>query len=88
MYLYNRTPHTSINFKTPYELKYGCIPNLKNIKIWGFIAYTLINKPKRLDFRAKPTILVGYGSNLYKLLDITNGRIFWSRDVQVLKEVF
>ena len=37
---------------------------------------TVTNKPKKLNSRAKPTILIEYDSNLYKLLDITNGRIF------------
>ena len=88
MYLYNRTSHASVKFKTSYELKYDRISNFKNIKIWSFLTYSLINKSKKLNSKAKPTILVEYGSNLYKLLDITNDRIFWSRDVQILKRVF
>ena len=88
VYLYNRTPHASVKFKTSYELKYGRIPNFKNIKIWDSLTYSLINKSKKLNSRAKPTILVEYDSNLYKLLDITNDRIFWSRDVQILEGVF
>ena len=89
VYLYNRTPHTSVNYKSPYELKFGHKPNLKHIKIWGSLAYSLINKPKKLDPRAKPTILIGYeASNLYKLLDVTNGKTFLSRDVQILEGVF
>jgi hypothetical protein len=33
VYLYNRTPHTSISHKTPYELKYNEKPNISNIKV-------------------------------------------------------
>jgi hypothetical protein len=33
VYLYNRTPHSSINYKTPYELKNKEKPNISNIKI-------------------------------------------------------
>jgi hypothetical protein len=33
VYLYNRTPHSAIDYKTPYELKYGKKSDLNNIKI-------------------------------------------------------
>ena len=48
----------------------------------------MINKPKKLNPKAKPTILVKYNSNLYKLLDITNDKIFWLHNVQILKKIF
>ena len=48
VYLYNKTSHTSINFKTPYELKFDRISNFKNIKIWDSITYTLINNVRTL----------------------------------------
>ena len=49
-----------------------------------------MNKSKKLNPRAKPTILVKYesASNLYKLLNVTNDKTFLSRDVQILKDVF
>ena len=34
-YLYNRTPNSSINFSTPYNLKYKEKPNINNIRIFG-----------------------------------------------------
>ena len=33
IYLYNRTPNSSIGFKTPYEAKTGKIPDILNIRI-------------------------------------------------------
>ena len=89
IYLYNRTSHTSVNYKFSYELKFGHKPNLKHIKIWRSLTYSLINKSKKLDSRAKFIILIEYeASNLYKLLDVTNDKTFLSRDVQILKDVF
>ena len=76
VYLYNRTPHTSLNYKTPYETKYKTRPKINNIKIWGSLAYSLNYKAKKLDPRAKPSILIGYGSNQYKLLELSTGRAF------------
>ena len=88
VYLYNRTPHTSLNYKTPYEIKYKTKPKINNIKIWGSLAYSLNYKAKKLDPRAKPSILIGYGSNQYKLLELSTGRAFWSRDTEILEGVF
>ena len=50
----------------------------------------MINKSKKLDFRAKFTILIKYENvnNLYKLLNVTNDKTFLSCDVQILKSVF
>ena len=47
VYIYNRTPHSTLNFKTPYEIKYNEKPNIDNIKIWGLIIYYKIKGPKR-----------------------------------------
>ena len=89
VYLYNRTPHINVNYKSSYELKFDHKPNLKHIKIWKSLTYNLINKSKKLNFRTKSTILIKYeASNLYKLLNVTNDKTFLSRDVQILKGVF
>ena len=63
VYLYNRSPYTAINYKTPYELKYNNKSKLSKIKVWGSIAYIKIYKTKKLDSRAKPCILVGYNDS-------------------------
>ena len=63
MYLYNKTSHINIDFKTSYELKYGRIPNFKNIKIWNFITCTLINKSKKLSFKIKYIINVKFNES-------------------------
>lgn len=89
-YIYNRTPHSALGFKTPYELKHRSKPDLANIKIWGSIAYSLDkrNEVKKLDPRTNAYVLIGYGSNQYKLLDISRRAAFYSRDVYVLEGKF
>jgi len=47
IYIYNRIPHNTLNFKTLYEIKYNEKPNIDNIKIWGLIIYYKIKGPKR-----------------------------------------
>ncbi|CAK1367765.1 unnamed protein product [Cercospora beticola] len=59
IFLYNRTPHSSLGFKSPYELRYNKPPNLDNIRIFGSIAYYTRVKAKKLDTRAKKAILIG-----------------------------
>ena len=43
---------------------------------------------KKLDPRAKPYILVGYGSNQYKLLDPSTRKTIWCRDVYILERKY
>ena len=91
VYLYNRTPHSSIGYKTPFEAKYGYKPDVSNIRIWGSLVYK--KEPKeflgKLDSRVQQYYLVGYISkNLYRLIDIKTNKVTTARDVQILEGVF
>ena len=79
-YIYNRTPHTGLPGNlTPYEARFGRKPDLSMIKRWGSRAYRKEppEKLKKLDSRTSTWILVGYGSNQYKLANLTTHK---SRD--------
>lgn len=70
-YLYNRTPHSSLDFKTPYESRFGEKPNISNIRIWGSRCYRKdYNPSSKLSPRSLLGILVGFGSKGYKVYDI------------------
>lgn len=87
-YLYNRTPNSSINYKTPYYLKYNKLPNLSNIKIFGSLTYHKEPKDfiKKLDPRATIYYLIGFNSNnLYKLYNPRNNKSIISRDCKILE---
>ena len=86
-YLYNRTPNSSINFKTPYKYRYKEVPNLDNIRVFSSLTYykeptSLI---KKLDSRATPYYLVGFSSNSYKLYNITTNKVVYARDCKILE---
>jgi hypothetical protein len=68
-YLYNRIPHSKLDFKTPYKLKYNKRLNISNIKTFGSIAFykNKNNYIKKLDPRANKGILIGFGQNIYKI---------------------
>ena len=90
VYLYNRTPHKSLGFKTPYEIYHKITPNITNIRIWGSICYyhsnTYIDK---LSPRKEEAILIGYSDyNHYKLWDYKKRKAFWSRDVTICENQF
>ena len=88
VYIYNRTPHTALKYKTPFEAKNNRKPILSNIKIFGSPVYYKDNRPlKKLDQRGRSGILIGYGeeANLYKVWDIGSRKALWSRDVKVLE---
>ena len=90
VYLYNRTPHSQLQFKTPYEALYNTKPDIINIKVFRSIAYYK-NKAtglKKLEPRAKKAILLGFGNNLYRLYDIDSKRLTWARDVKILENQF
>ena len=91
VYLYNRTPHSSIQFQTPFKAKYGYKPDISNIRIWGSLAYR--KEPEeflsKLDSRVQPFYLTSYISgNLYRLIDLKTNKITTARDVQILEGVF
>jgi len=91
VYLYNRTPSSSIEFKTPYYLKYKEIPNISNIRIFGSLTY--YKEPsqfiKKLDSKATPYYLIGFiGSNIYKLYNPSSNKIITARDCKIIEGYF
>ena len=89
-YLYNRTPHKSLGYKTPYEVYYGIKPNISNIRTWGSQAYYHTNTYRtKLSPRKEEAIIVGYNEyNHYKLWDYNRRQCLWSRDVTISENSF
>ena len=82
VYLYNRTPHSGINHKTPYELKCNQKPDISHIRTWGSICFYKIKTPiKKLDPKGKKAILIGFGQNQISSLGYRTQKPIWSRDV-------
>ena len=88
VYLYNRTPHSSRSFITPYQKRYDTTPDLSHVRVWGSAAYTKSYSAKKLDEKCNKCVLVNYGENQYKLLDPETHRTFWSRDVTILEKPY
>jgi hypothetical protein len=90
-YIYNRTPNSSLQgYISPYEARTGQKPDISNIRTFGSIAYKKEPKEflKKLDPRASPYILIGYGQNQYRLIKPGSKKTSMARDVDILERVF
>lgn len=84
VYVLNRSVWSK-NSVTPYEAWVGKTPDLKHLRIFGSEAFVHIPKQftRKLDVRARKTILVGYegDSANYRVYDPASKRISITRDV-------
>ena len=89
VYLKNRSPHSALCKRTPFEARFQKLPDLSNIRIFGCKAYMHIPKEKRkgagskLFDKAHELIFVGYSerSNSWLLLDPDNHQEYRSDEV-------
>lgn len=73
VYLKNRSPTKSLNFKTPFEVFSGYKPRVNHLRVFGSKAFAHIPKydRKKLDPKAMKCIFVGYSTDFkaYKLFN-------------------
>ena len=84
-YLVNRSPSTTIDLKTPFEVFFGTPANYSDLKIFGCPAYAHVNDGK-LEPRALKCIFLGYPSGVkgYRLwcVEPKSPKFLISRDVK------
>lgn len=89
IYVLNRTIST-VSTKTPFEMFFGKKPNIENLRVIGCRAYAHVpdEKRKKLDSKATPCWLVGYGEETkgWILWDPESRKFILSRDVTFLRE--
>lgn len=71
-WLYNRTPHSSLNFQTPFEKYFNKIPDMSQIRVFGCVGEVLdetIPKGQKFKVRTKTLYLVGFRSTGYIMFD-------------------
>ena len=71
-WLYNRTPHSSLNFKTPYEKFYDKKPDLSSIKLFGSQVHVFqetVPSGRKFAKKSKICYLVGFTNTGYKVYD-------------------
>lgn len=82
-YIINRSPHSCMENKTPAEIWNGEKPNIRNMRIFGCIAYVHIQRQFRdkFDDKTRKCVMMGYTTTGYRLWDIENQKIIVARDV-------
>ena len=88
-YLYNRTPHSAINFVTPYEKLYGKIPDLSNIRVFGTRVYVLdelVPKGHKFAPRSNICYLVGFTNTGYVVFEPSTKKTFNTCNVKFDEE--
>jgi len=80
-YLINRLPYKD-SIQTPTEIWYSKKPNVENLRVFGCVAYVLNkNMKQKFDEKSNKCVMLGYTFTGYKLWDIKNKRVIFSRDV-------
>jgi hypothetical protein len=88
-YLHNRLP-IGIKGKTPFELFYSKKPDISNLRVFGYLVYTInpLEIYSKLDPNSTKTIFIGYTEtrNQYKLYNPVKNKIFRSSNIIFYKK--
>jgi len=84
-YIHNRTPHSFLGYKTPYEARYNTKPSISNIRILGSITYHKEARITKLDSRGTSGILLGFNHNQYRVYNPISKRTICTRDCTILE---
>ncbi|KAL0413257.1 UNVERIFIED_CONTAM: putative transposon Ty5-1 protein [Sesamum radiatum] len=86
------TPTKLLDWKTPYEKLTGNPPQYEHLRTFGALCYATDNTPHRSKFQSRVLrcILIGYAMHkkAYKLFDLDNQAVIFSRDVQFYENMF
>ena len=88
VFLYNRTSHSALQGKTPYEMKNGIKLDISIIQVFRSITFYKVKgleSYSKLKARANKVVLIGYTDNtkVYKLQDIELRKVVYSRDIEI-----
>ncbi|KAL8112746.1 hypothetical protein AgCh_020161 [Apium graveolens] len=81
VYLLNISPTRDVWNKTPFEAWKGRKPGVSHLKVFGYVAYALVNNRYKLDEKSETCIFIGYCSKAYRLYNPVSGKVIISRNV-------
>lgn len=90
-YLINRSPNrTNPNWKTPYEMYNGKVPDLSHLIIPGCEAYVHVDKQRsddtKLEHRAVERVVMGYTSNGYIVMDPRTRKSYCTCNITAIED--
>lgn len=85
VYLLNLSPTKAVLNRTPYEAWRGKKPSVDHLRVFGCVAYSLLNSHvhKKLDVKSERCIFIGYctESKAFKLFNPITNKVWINRDV-------
>lgn len=91
VYLKNRSPTKSLDYKTPFEALFGFKPAVSHLRLFRCKAFAHVPKEKKkeLDSKAINCTFIGCCSEYkaYKIFDPSTHKVFVSRDVVFHEQV-
>lgn len=92
VYLINRMPTPILDFKNPFQILHGHLPNLQKLRIFGCLCFPWIRPyaSHKLDVKSTPCVFLGYSTtqSAYFCLDKITSRIYTSRHVVFHESIF
>ena len=84
VYLLNISPTKAVLNQTPYEAWKGRAPRVSHLKVFGCVAYALVNIRSKLDEKSVKCIFIGNcaQSKAYLLYNPLSGKVLVSRNVE------
>lgn len=83
VYFLNISPTRVVLNQTPYETWKGKKSCVSHLKIFGCVAYALVNSCSKLDEKSEKCIFISYNpqSKAYRLYNLISGKVIISRNV-------
>lgn len=92
VYLINRLPTPLLSLESPFQRLFGNSPNYNKLRVFGSLCFPWLRPytMHKLDDRSLPCIFLGYSltQSAYHCLHLATGRIYTSRHVKFVEEVF
>ena len=86
MYVHNRLPNSSLNFKTPFQMLTGNLPKFKHIRRFGCAASVFIpGRKQKFETTGKLAFLIGVYDTGYKLFNPKSKLIIRSKHVSFIE---
>jgi hypothetical protein len=83
VYIINRLPTPTLNYKSPYFKLYSKDPDYQSLKVFGCQCFPLLRpySAHKLEYRSKPCVFLGYHFAGYKCMDPITKKVYLSRHV-------
>lgn len=83
VYLLNISPTKAVMNRTPYEAWMGRKPRVSHLKVFGCVAYAMVDIRSKLDEKSVKCVFIGYcsQSKAYRLYNQSSGKVIISRNV-------